>query len=378
MAVIKYHSIKRDAQGKVVDEQWIPIYADAINNRLRRDYNLSDLHSDVEARKNIGLIGDVSDIPNTHTHDRHYDEWRQADRRDNETARANLEARLTETVTKNYIEMSSKIDALEMNFNNLNAATNKRLSIEITDRTDGDTELSNRLDATNRDLNVEKLTRIDADANLQRQVDVNKVNIKTNKDNLADTDSRLAKETQDRIDADNRLSKRLEAVNADLTSKLNQEETDRIDADDALSRRITTNTNNLATETQNRTDADDALSKRVTDNADMISNHTAKLNNHEIRITSLEGKSDNHEGRISTLESRSDGIDDSLATETATRIQNDNSLSDRIAVLENRFWIQPEDPGTKAPQNSIWFDTKNKLIKFRSGNTWVSFGATWL
>jgi hypothetical protein len=48
--------------------EWISLYADAIKNRLRRDLNLSDATDKAACRKNIELVGEVSD----HYHDNRY------------------------------------------------------------------------------------------------------------------------------------------------------------------------------------------------------------------------------------------------------------------------------------------------------------------
>lgn len=378
MAVIKYHAIKRDANGKIVDEQWIPIYADAINNRARRDYNLSDLHSVSDARKNLGLVGDVTDISNSHNHDKRYNEWRQADKLANESARANLDSKFTKAISDNYIEMNAKLDKFNQNFANLNAATNSRLTAEVNDRADADTALNKRVDTTNTNLSNETQNRINADNNLQGQINTNKNNIKINKDNLAATNTKLATETSTRASEDTRLSNRIESVNTTLTNSLNAEITNRKNADNELSKRITTNTNNLATETTNRTSADSALDKRVTTNTNSINSHTNSLNNHGSRITTLESAKNNHESRIVTLEGAKTTTNNNLNAEITNRKNGDNALSNRVTALEKKFWVQSGDPGGNAPNGAIWFHTGNRLIYYRSGNSWVPFGAIWL
>ena len=49
-------------------KDWIALYAEAIQNRCRRDLNLSDVNSITEAKRNLGLIGEVTD----HYHDGRY------------------------------------------------------------------------------------------------------------------------------------------------------------------------------------------------------------------------------------------------------------------------------------------------------------------
>lgn len=60
MATIKYHNN---------DGDWVSLYVDAINNRLRKDKNLSDLLDKAAARTNLELTGDNN---HTHYHDDRY------------------------------------------------------------------------------------------------------------------------------------------------------------------------------------------------------------------------------------------------------------------------------------------------------------------
>lgn len=378
MAVIKYHAIKRDANGKIVDEQWIPIYADAINNRARRDYNLSDLHDPSAARKNLGLVGDVTEIPNSHNHDQHYNVWRQEDKRNNDAAHANLDSKFTKAISDNYVEMNSKLDAFKTSFTSLNAATNLRLTAEVNDRSNEDIRINARIDTTNKNLAAEQQARINADANLQSQVDVNKANIKINKDNIADLNTRLNKEIQDRANGDDALSKKIDSVNSSLTAKLNTEATTRANSDNALSARITTNANNLATEASTRKSADDNQVARLNGHDKTLGSHANTLSNHGTRIAALETKGVNHDNRIAALESKSTNNANRITTETSARQSADNNLSNRITAHERRFWIQGNDPGGNAPQGAIWFNTSSRMIYYRSGNSWVPFIGSWL
>lgn len=54
---------------KTADDEWTQIYGNAINNRLRKDENLSDVDNKAEARKNLEIIGDNN---TTHYHDDRY------------------------------------------------------------------------------------------------------------------------------------------------------------------------------------------------------------------------------------------------------------------------------------------------------------------
>ena len=48
---------------------WEQIYGNEINNRLRKDKNLSDVNDKAESRKNLELVGDNN---TTHFHDDRY------------------------------------------------------------------------------------------------------------------------------------------------------------------------------------------------------------------------------------------------------------------------------------------------------------------
>ena len=53
---------------KKAENDWVTLYGSVLKNRLRRDKNLADLTDATEAKKNLGLLGDVSD----HNHDSRY------------------------------------------------------------------------------------------------------------------------------------------------------------------------------------------------------------------------------------------------------------------------------------------------------------------
>ena len=50
------------------ENDWVTLYGTVLKNRLRRDKNLADLTDKTEAKRNLGLLGDVSD----HNHDGRY------------------------------------------------------------------------------------------------------------------------------------------------------------------------------------------------------------------------------------------------------------------------------------------------------------------
>ena len=54
---------------KTAENEWVQIYGNAINNRLRKDENLNDVDDKAESRKNLEIIGDNN---TTHYHDNRY------------------------------------------------------------------------------------------------------------------------------------------------------------------------------------------------------------------------------------------------------------------------------------------------------------------
>ena len=53
----------------------------------------------------------------------------------------------------------------------------------------------------------------------------------------------------------------------------------------------------------------------------------------------------------------------------------DDSFSPKVTNI-NGLSIGPNPP-VPAEQNSLWFDTNERMIKFRQGNDWIAFNGVW-
>ena len=334
MAVIKYHAIERDLQGNIIDEQWIPIYAGAIENRLRRDNNLSDLHDPSAARKNLGIVGDVTDIPNSHNHDDHYNEWRQADREENERARAALYAELTKNITNNYSGVDEKINSFIESFTSINAATNENLNLEIKARTEADAKLQGQINTNKQNIEKYKDSMNSAKDDISSQIS----NLTNNYNTLS---SKLDKEIDDSTKAHRDINTRINGIvndfntaTSDISGDLSKEKTERVNADNELSRDITVVSNDLKSEISNRKAAEKEINNKVSANTNNISTISSTVGTHTKSINSITAKDTKQDERLNALETKCKKISDDLTFETSNRVAKDEELKLAIKQLE--------------------------------------------
>ena len=108
MAVLKW---KKDAT------TWVSLYYNAFKNRLRRDKNLSDLTNRPDARKNLELVGEVTD----HWHDERYKPMLTQLRGDLDKAVTSLNATINTKINGLEAQHNADIKNLQSQINSLKA-----------------------------------------------------------------------------------------------------------------------------------------------------------------------------------------------------------------------------------------------------------------
>ena len=132
---------------------WEQIYGNEINNRLRKDKNLSDVNDKAESRKNLELVGDNN---TTHFHDSRYVPMIENEKNERKTETSQLRTDLnTETAnrTKDKEDISKTLVKVQNNINTTVADTKKELSNNMN-------TLQNNVDMKINQVN-QKLDKVD-------------------------------------------------------------------------------------------------------------------------------------------------------------------------------------------------------------------------
>lgn len=132
---------------------WEQIYGNEINNRLRKDKNLSDVNDKAESRKNLELIGDSN---TTHFHDSRYVPMIENEKNERKAETTQLRTDLnaeTANRTKDKEDISKTLVKVQNNINTTVADTKKELSNNMN-------TLQNNVDTKINQVN-QKLDKVD-------------------------------------------------------------------------------------------------------------------------------------------------------------------------------------------------------------------------
>lgn len=132
---------------------WEQIYGNEINNRLRKDKNLSDVNDKAESRKNLELIGNSN---TTHFHDSRYVPMIENEKNERKTETTQLRTDLnaeTANRAKDKEDISKTLAKVQNNINTTVADTKKELSNNMN-------TLQNNVDTKINQVN-QKLDKVD-------------------------------------------------------------------------------------------------------------------------------------------------------------------------------------------------------------------------
>lgn len=238
MAVMKYCKNK----------EWVDV-SRSTKNRLRFDKNLSDVKSTDDARKNLGLTGDVQ----THNHDTRYMTAINNEtglRQQEDTKLSNSLKQTTKTlttaITTNKTNGQNEIKRLEQNIASGDQAERTWAKEKIDNlRTDLNTEISTRtsdVSSLRSDLTAEIKARSDADQTEHTFAENIKSSLTSQVNSL---DTYIKKETAALNESNTSLNKKVSDLQTSYNAKVSDETKNRITADNELRNLISSNVTSL-------------------------------------------------------------------------------------------------------------------------------------
>lgn len=222
---------------KGTDNDWVNLNQD-VENRLRIDKNLSDVADKSEARKNLGLVGDI----NTHNHDNRYQTQINSEVSKRQEQDTKLDNRITTEINRlqglidgNSSNIEKNNSYLENLFNSTTKAerdwavdqfnkVNKSIETEQKTRDDKDkiinTKLEEEITGRKEAVTLEATSRQAGDTQLQKQIN--------------DLSSKDGIEQKERIAGDNALKDMIDATDKKITQIVAKESEVRANEDKAI------------------------------------------------------------------------------------------------------------------------------------------------
>lgn len=315
------------------NNEWVQLYGSALRNRLRRDKNLSDLTNATEAKKNIGLYGDVPD----HHHDSRYMPIlsRIEGKVDTEISDRKADAKSMENTLRTMAE--AEVSAAIQGFG-------VSIAQEASERKREDNNILKQHEEDK--LTLEKEI---AKEGTERQTDkaevISRINIERNDRSIA-----VMQEQKDRDAAIKEAMAELREDDARITEAIKQEVADRNTAIDAKATELV---GKILQEANDRNRAIEEARKAL----------LAAINNEAaIRIANK-----------SELDSRIDTLEKLLN-------QRYSDAEDTINRYFSRFYIGKNPPENPEADKTIWFNITDgtEEIRIYKNGKWTLFGAGYL
>lgn len=313
--------------------EWVTLYGTVLKNRLRKDKNLADLEDATEAKKNLGLIGDVTD----HNHDSRYmtliaqvqdkidreiNDRKQREDSFYDELRANIDGEVSTAVTRYDVSIKKEAEERKKADDDLTIVINQKVN-------ERDTAIQQEADARAADKSeLERM--IDAQRSLWLS-DIGEAE-KRGDDKLAEQMKSVPQEAQARADGDTAEAKA------------------RADADDKLR---------------------SALMSRV--NAEVTDRDAAIAQAKEDLTALIKRESEERKMHVKNLQDEDISINQKL----------DERYQELINLMSGKF--QNFHVGNKPPTNpvnglTIWFYTGEgeECIRVYMNDRWITFGACFL
>lgn len=313
--------------------EWVVMYGDALKNRLRRDKNLADLTNRTEAKKNLGVFGEVTD----HYHDARYMTRIEA-----------LEGNLKSEVQAR--EQSQKLN---------DQALRKKVEAEV----------NAVLQAYNVSIADERKVRANADNDIHQRIDNEVRNraelldeIKTmQENNRKETQKLVLEETEMRVEAITESERKEDIKHENIKELIAKAEENRkqaiekevVDRNIAIGNKATEIQGWIAKESLNR---DNAIAKAQ-----------------EILTGLTNSEASARRSDIATLQNLILEVKQSIQAGDAD-VRKD--LSDRFG----QFVVGKVAPENPVNNKTVWFNTTDdsERILVYKNNQWVDFGSRYL
>lgn len=313
--------------------EWVTLYGTVLKNRLRRDKNLADLGNATEAKKNLGLIGDVVD----HHHDSRY--LPRLARIEDKIDREISDRQSTEQ--NFYDELRTRIQS-EVNASIESFGVSVRK--EASDRKDADEQL--RLEIGNEATERDKKIQEEAD---KRSKDKAELIDKIQKEKDARIEAiRVEAANRDAAVAD---AKDLVPAEAKLRKEADEKEID--ERNRAIELKAQEVRSQINAESMNR---DAAIAKAKADITVLVNNEAAERTQD-----------------VNVLHGRCFDLEDTIES-------NRQEIYSHVENVLGRYTVGTVAPSDPVNNQSIWFYTGDgeESIRIYKNNRWVTFGSSYL
>lgn len=313
------------------ENDWVTLYGTVLKNRLRRDKNLADLTDKTEAKRNLGLLGDVPD----HNHDGRYMPMLQ---RISDDLSRETEARTTWETNFDQ-EIHANVEAQVENVIQQYGAS---INTEATKREEKDNELKQLIEQNTMDFN-EKLD--EAEKARDKVLSAAKGYVE---DERSQREAAIMEEAASREKGDE-----------DVKKLVKQEADDR----------------NVAIKAE-RKKIDEAIKKAADEVSSQI---TAEKTARELAVFQ---EATNRDIAINdgTKQLKTD-------VEALKRIDIDGKIKEKVDILKeyvdklfSNLYVGTVGPKSPVNNQTIWFYTGNgeESIRVFKDNRWITFGASYL
>lgn len=315
------------------NNDWVVLYGNIMQNRLRRDRNLSDLANSTEAKKNLGLFGDVTD----HYHD----------------------ARYMPLINSLRGDLQEEARQRKMELEHSKSIIDEHVRKSVRDVIDG----------YGKSISEEASYRKTEDNALKQMIE----------DEARARDNAIKGEEKQRENARQKLIDRINAASSSYTIGLSDVRAEidkaRKEASDLVSSESGSRAKAISEEAAERNKAIELKASVIRGWVD------TEASNRNIAIAGAESRANN----AVAAESRSRAGDVSSLRDRDNQLQADinqmkNTTAQTIDDRLSHYYVGWDAPKTAVNNRTIWFCIKDgaEAVYVRKNNRWVPFGSAYL